>query len=539
MSNNLKKPLTIKEKKEEKLKKIREESLDKKIDNLKLEETLEENLIYIESIFDKISDLVIKEFSIGNSINTVLIYIDDLVNKADITDNILRPLMITSFNEEFEDDILNYGLEELVKRKIINLGDVRTVIDFKSIVEDILEGYGILLFEGVNKAISLNIQEKKGRSVETPEIETVVRGPKEAFVENINTNLGLIRKKIKTSNLKFERFKLGRVSKTDVVISYIEGIVDHKLVKEVKARIAEIDIDSIAESGTLEQLIEDNPFSPFPQIISTERADRAVDSLNKGRVVILVDGTPFILITPSVFVDFLQASEDYYNRFLFPTAIRLLRFIAFWIALLAPSIYVAITTFHQEMIPTSLLINIAASRAGVPFPAIVEATLMEISFEALREAGLRLPMPVGQAVSIVGALIVGEAAVQAGIVSQAMVIVVALTGIASFTVPSYAMGLGVRVFRFPIMFLAGTWGMFGITFAVLALLIHLSNLRSFGVPYLSPLVPINWSGLRDSIIKVPEWARNSRSPFIVKRNEHRIKFNSMPSPEDRSDNNEE
>lgn len=263
---------------------------------------------------------------------------------------------------------------------------------------------------------------------------------------------------------------------------------------------------------------------------NTERPDGVASALNEGRIAIIIDGTPFVLLLPTVFIHFLQSTEDYYERFLYPTVIRLLRLLVFFTALLAPSIYVAITTYHQEMIPTPLLISIVASRTGVPFPSVLEALLMEITFEALREAGLRLPRPVGQAVSIVGALVIGEAAVQAGLVSRAMVIVVALTGIASFIIPAYNMGISIRLLRFPVMFLAGSFGMFGITFAFLALLIHLSSLRSFGIPYLSPITPINLSGLKDSIFKVPEWMKNKRSTFITKEDKKRIRPNAKPAP---------
>ena len=527
-----KKPLTLKEKKKKELAALKAKySQSQDINNLEIDSDLDKNLVYINSVFDKVNDLVIKEFVIGsqNKTKAGLLYISGLVEKTVVDTSILKPLMVTSRDKNIVDPLAENDLKETIENSLLSIGEVSLIDGFDDLIDDLLAGNALLFLNGYSQALSLSIQAKETRDVVEPETETVVRGPKEGFVEDFNINLSLIRRRIKTPDLKFEAYKIGRVSNTDVIISYIEGIVEDDLITEVRKRIQNIDTDMINESGNIEQLIEDSPYSPFPQMTNTERPDGVASALNEGRVAIIIDGTPFVLVVPSVLIHFLQANEDYYERFLFPTAIRVLRVMAFAVALLGPSIYVAITTYHQEMIPTPLLISIAASRSGVPFPGLVEALLMEISFEALREAGLRLPRPVGQAVSIVGALVVGEAAVQAGLVSRAMVIVVALTGISSFIIPAYNMGAAIRLLRFPIIFLAGTLGMFGITFAILFLLIHISALRSFGVPYLSPITPIDLSGLKDSIIKVPDWLKNKRPTFLVKEDKKRIKSNSKPT----------
>ncbi|GAB6137225.1 spore germination protein [Halanaerobaculum tunisiense] len=533
--SELKEPLTLEKKKQQELEELKEKYLAKEeINNLELEPDLDRNLVYLEAVFDKVDDLVIKEFSIADT-KAVLVYIGGIVDKQLINESILKPLMITSQDEDITAEVTPTNVVDLIEDSLLNLGQVETRKKFDPVMEDLLAGNAILLLADNDLALSLNVAATETRSVADPNTETVVRGPKEGFVENFETNLSLLRRRIKTADLKFETMKLGRTSKTDVAVAYIQGIAGDDVVEEVKERLQRIDIDLINESGNIEQLIEDDPSSPFPQMNNTERPDGVATALNEGRVAIIIDGTPFVLLVPAVFVHFLQSTEDYYQRFLFPTAIRLLRLLSFTIALLGPSVYIAITTYHQEMIPTPLLISIAASRSGVPFPAVIEALLMEVSFEMLREAGLRLPQPVGQAVSIVGALVVGEAAVQAGLVSQAMVIVVALTGIASFIIPAYNMGIGIRLLRFPIMFLAGSWGMFGITFAGLGLLIHLASLRSFGVPYLSPITPTDWSGLKDAIFKAPEWFKNRRPAFLVKRDRWRIESDAKPGPEQGDD----
>ncbi|WP_035571353.1 spore germination protein [Halonatronum saccharophilum] len=533
MGKDIKRPVPLEEKTKEGLNKLEEKyKKGKNINNKTLDSNLDKNLAYIEGIFNKVSDFAVKEFIIKGDrpIKAGLIYIGGIVEETIVNDVILKQLMVTSRDRSIDNDISNTGYLDKVEGILLNVSGVQREHRWAELIDYILCGHAILLVDGERDSLVLDIHTREKRSVADPETETVVRGPREGFIEDYNTNLALIRTKIKTPDLKYESFKLGRVSKTHVTIAYIEGIADDKLVEETTKRLESIDIDIINESGIIEQLIEDNPFSPFPQMLNTERPDGVAAALNEGRIAVITDGTPFVLTFPAVFFHFLQANEDYYERGLFPTAVRLLRYMAFLIALLGPATYISITTFHQEMIPSALLISIAASRSGVPFPAIIEALIMEVAFELLREAGLRLPKPVGQAISIVGALIVGEAAVQAGLVSQAMVIVVALTGIASFIIPSHSMGTGVRLLRFPLMLLAAGWGMFGITFGMMLLLIHLSSLRSFGVPYLSPVSPTHPIGFKDVLFKAPEWFKNRRPDFIVKRDKQRIKDNAMPRP---------
>jgi len=323
--------------------------------------------------------------------------------------------------------------------------------------------------------------------------------------------------------------KIGSYTNTDVVIAYIEGLADHTLIEEVENRLQRIEIDSVLESGYIEELIEDNSYSPFPQLVNTERPDVAAANLLEGRVVILVDGTPFVLIAPISFFSLLQSPEDYYQRYMISSIIRILRFVFMVLSLLLPSLYVAVLTYHQEMVPTALLISVASSRESVPFPALVEALMMEVTFEALREAGVRLPKQVGAAVSIVGALVIGQAAVQAGLVSAPMVIVVAITGVSSFMVPHYTQGIALRMLRFPIILLAGTLGLLGVMLGVITIVVHLCTLRSFGIPYLTPIAPVKGRELKDALIRAPWWKMDTRPHLTGEFNSYRQSPSQKPN----------
>ena len=383
-------------------------------------------------------------------------------------------------------------------------------------IESISLGNPILFYEGESDGFSLGLVKWEKRWIEEPVAEGGIRGSREGFIESLEVNTSLLRRIIKSPALKMQSMKIGKYTKTTVAIAYIDGLVDQTLIEEITNRLQRIEMDGILESGYIEEMIEDNPYSPFPQILATERPDVACAHLLEGRAVILVEGTPFTLIAPISFFSLMQSQEDYYERFMIGTLIRWLRYVFLGISLLLPSFYVAVLTFHQEMVPTALLLSMAASREAVPFPAIVEAVLMEITFEAMREAGVRLPKQIGSAVSIVGALVIGQASVQAGLVSAPMVIVVAITGIASFMIPRYATGIAIRMLRFPIILLAGTLGLLGIMMGIIAIVIHLCSLRSFGVPYLAPLAPLKGRELKDVLWRAPWWMMDTRPHFTGK-----------------------
>ncbi len=484
----------------------------------------------LKRIFDRSSDIVYREFLIGHIQKAALFFVDGLVNTKIIDEGVMKPLMDYGNRMSPPSRIQLKEMEKLLQEQVISTAQIRRGKNIQEIVDHMLSGDTVLLVEGSETALFISAKEWDKRAVEEPATEAVIRGPREGFTENLRTNTSLIRRRLKTHQLKMEALKVGRLSQTDIVITYLDGIVDDALVTEVRDRISRIDIDAILESGYIEELIEDDPYSIFPQVQNTERPDKVVGHLLEGKVGIIIDNTPFALIAPITFFEMMQASEDYYQRYIVSTAVRWLRYMFVLTALLLPSLYIAVLTFHQEMLPETLLLSIAASREPVPFPAVIEALLMEITFEGLREAGVRLPRPVGQAVSIVGALVIGQAAVQAGLVSAPMVIVVSITGIASFTFPSFSQSIAIRLLRFPMMFFAGTLGLYGVLLGMLILLIHMARLSSFGVPYLSPLAPLQFSDLKDVLVRVPWWGMIERPKQTGKTNPQRMKKGLRPRP---------
>jgi len=495
-----------------------------------ISQDLSENLKAIQKIFEKASDVIIREFKIGTEqqVSAIAVLIVGLVNEESVNDNLIKPLMSLRQNMSKESAV------KVVKESALSVTSIEEVQTLEDVVTGILAGDTALFIEGADSALLASIRGWEARGVDEPKTESVVRGPREGFVESLSTNTALLRRKIKNSNLKLEKMTVGKQTKTEICIVYIDGIANEKIVQEVKDRITRIETDSILESGYIETFIEDAPYSLFPTVGNSEKPDIVSAKLLEGRIAVLTDGTPFVLTVPYLFIEAFQNSEDYYSRPYLATCIRWLRWLAFFISTFLPSLYVAITTYHQELLPTSLLTSIASAQEGIPFPTIVEALLMQVAYEILREAGLRLPKAVGQAVSIVGALVIGDAAVSAGLVGAPMVVVVALTGISSFVVP----GLTdvTTVTRFVLLILAGFAGMYGVMLGFSGFLTHQLSLRSFGVPYMSPLVPLNVADLKDVLVRVPWWAMTTR-PARIGKNLTRQKKSLIPQPpKENSDN---
>lgn len=480
--------------------------------DVKIDRELDVNQKMLEGMFTDSSDFVIRAFEVEKGPQAVVIFVDGLIDTAELN-AALKVLMV---NEG--------GLHDLdaLTRMSLPVSQITEVDNYADLVKSVLSGDSGILIDGEERAVLLGLRGAKGRSVQEPETESVVRGPREGYVENIRTNTAMLRRKMKTPHLKMRSMTLGRESNTDIVVAYHEGLSDPATLQEVIGRLEKIDIDAVLDSGYLEEMIQDNTYSPFPQVQYTERPDTTAAALLEGRFAIFADGSPFALVVPTTFWQLMQANEDYYERFQMATMIRWLRYLFVVVALTTPALYIAITTYHQAMIPTTLLLSLAAARESIPFPAVVEAFIMEIAFEALREAGVRLPKTVGQAVSILGALVIGQAAVEAGIVSAPMVIIVSVTGIASFTIPRYNAAIAVRMLRFPLMILAALFGIYGILLGMMLILGHLANLRSFGVPYLSPLGPLSTGDLKDVLIRAPWWAMGDRPAFLELQDKHRI-----------------
>ncbi len=478
---------------------------------------IEEDFYKIKRMFEGSFDFMFRKFEINNAYTAIVLYLEGLVDMKRMEDSILEPLL--NQKEDFlkKSQLTLKDIEDEISSSQVKKGET-----IQQISDHLFIGGTVLIINGFKQALFISEQSWQQRSVDEPPSEAVVLGPREGFTENIRTNTSMIRRRIRTPKLKLESMKIGKLSKTEVIITYIEGIAEESLVKEVRKRLQQIDIDAIEDSGYIIEFIEEKPYSVFPQVLQTERPDRVVGNILEGRVGIIVENSPFGLVVPVTFFQMMDSPEDYYGRFMMASFIRSIRYLFLLIALLFPSIYIAVTTFHQELLPTNLLFSVAASREKVPFPAVVEALLMEITFEALREAGLRLPRPVGSTVSIVGALVIGQAAVEAGIVSAPLVIVVSITGIASFMFPSYSMTGAIRLLRFLMMFLAALLGFYGILLGVFFILVHLVQLRSFGVPYLAPIAPFNFNDLKDLFIRAPWWKMDERPEQVGKRNLRRL-----------------
>lgn len=513
------------------------------LERLPISDDLEQNRRALCHLFDAASDWVLRPLRLAGGHDAIITYIEGLVDKDALDKHVISPLMrFDGVARPAPDGFHGYaaggstpagspGLIDHIKLRVLEDSQVEVIESIKDLVDGMLHGDTGLLVAGENKALSISSRAYEKRGVGEPDTESVIRGPREGFVENLRSNTALIRRRVRTPQLKIETIRVGRLSRTDVAICYIQGVTPPTIVVEAKRRLSRIDIDGIVDSAAIEEFLEDAPYSPFPQTIPTERPDIVAANLFEGRIAVLVDGSPFALIVPVTLWSLLQASEDYYERFFIGTFLRLLRYVLAVLALLGPALYVAITTFHQEMIPTQLLLTVAATREGIPFPSVVEALMMELMFEALREAGVRLPRNVGQAVSIVGALVIGQAAVQAGLVSAPMVIIVAITGIASFAFPRFNLGVTVRLLRFPMMILASTFGLYGIVIGVLAIMIHVAGLRTFGVPYSSPVAPLLGHALRDIVIRPPTWWRGHRPIFTGYLNRRRQGKRIKPGPE--------
>jgi spore germination protein KA len=494
-----------------------------------LSKRLRENEALIRDAFGNSCDLIVRKvrFGTGPGIAVLVVHIDGLVDKVLVSEAIIKPIGVTSEILESE-RLSSIQVQETLRDRLILLSDVKQVSDKAGLLDCIAGGKCGIIVDGSSEAFVCDVRGFEKRGVEEPQSEVVIRGPREGFTEVLRTNTSLLRRRIRDPRLWIKEFTVGRVSRTQVAIAYIKGIANDKVVQEARDRITRIDVDSIQESGELEEYLEDAPLSPFPTILRTERPDRVTGALFEGRIAILTDGTPFVLIAPVTFLMFLTSPEDYYERYFIASAVRLLRWASFLIALLLPALYVSVTTFHQEMLPTPLVLAIAAQREGVPFPAVFEALLMEVAFEILREAAVRLPKIYGPAISIVGVLILGEAAVRAGLVSSAMIIVVALTAIASFVTPIFSLSIAVRLLRFPMILLAGTLGLFGVVFGFSVVVIHVSSLRSFGVPFLEPIAPVVVSDLKDALIRLPWWAMDTRPEFTGKSDLRRQSRGLMP-----------
>jgi spore germination protein KA len=515
----LKKPIKIEDKLRTTEKKVEEEkeSFDFSVEELQSE---------VVNAFGNTADLKVIEGRKSER-NFIIIFLESMVDSTSLKETTSKFLSSISPNDEHLNNI-----DELSAycKGIFGGASYKIVSSRDETIYEIINGSIVIVFEGIDKALAVNLMNGEKRSVAEPTSQTVIRGPKDAFIESISTNVSLIRRRIRNKNLHFEQYTIGEDTQTSVYLGFFKGIANEAILQEVRNRLKKIKVSAIFESGNIEELIADKTFTLFPLALNTERPDTVAANLMEGKMVILIDGTPFALIVPAVFVNFFESPEDYYQSFFLGSFLRMIRYLSFMIALLTPAIYVGVLTYHHELLPTTLLLSVISQREGIPFPAVVEVLVMEITFEILREAGVRMPRVVGQMVSIVGALVIGQAAAEAGIISNIMIIIVSITAIANFVSPIYSFATASRLLRFLLILFAAILGLYGVLLVLVAMVAHLAALRSFGVPYLAPIAPFIIEDQKDVFVRFPFWNMKKRPKYLRTESEQKVFSTSPPSP---------
>ena len=478
---------------------------------------------YIELMKNEIgteSLLVIKHILAGKGqpVDLALMYIDGLVDKNFIDRDILQPLML-HIDEEING---KENLADYLAKRYIALSNTTVTSNINEAIINIKRGNSILFINNQPNFIIVDTKGGEYRAIEESTVEIAARAPKESFVENLGTNMSMIRRSIRDKNLVFERFTIGQRSQSDIILIYLKDVADDDVINNIRERLSSIDADRANSSGIVEKFIEDNTLSIFPQIYSTERVDKIVSRILEGRAAILIDGTPMALSAPAIFMEFFHSVEDYYDRFIVTNAFRIIRFIAIFIVITAAPAYLVIIKFNTELIPVNFLIPIINSRMDIALSPFLEIFLMELIIEFLREGGLRLPSKIAQTLSVVGGIIVGDMAVESKFVSPTTLFIIGISVVASFVTPNYEMSLSIRFIRFPMLILANTLGVLGIALGWFSLLLHLFSLESFGVPYFA----INkYRELKDSIVRAPFWKMDNRPDSVPHKDDIRQKRN--------------
>lgn len=493
---------------------VEREISDEKI-KVELSKSLEENINNIKEVFKNDGTLVMRNFANQKNpdIKCCLFFIDGMINNEIINENILRPIVRNQLLDKAEDIL------DDIENRVIDSNNVERTEDINKLIEAILYGDTMLFVDGYAEGLILSTKGWLIRSISEPETEKIVQGPREGFNEAIVINLSLIRRRVKTRHLKFVYKTLGIRSNTKVCICYIDGIVNEAVLNELDKRLEAITLDGILGANYLEELIRDAPFSPYNTVGKTERPDVVAANLLEGRVAIMVDGTPSALTVPYLCVENFQSNEDYYTSFVAASLNRMMRIFGFFFSTSIPAIYIALINYHQETIPTALLVSISAARQDIPFPTVIETLLLILMFEVLNEAGARVPVFVGQALSIVGAIVIGQAAVEAKFVSSTTLIVVAFSGITSLMVNK--LKSAVMITRIALLLAAAIYGLYGYMFGIVALLLYLLSLRSFGVPYIANYERFDFQNVKDTVIRAPWWYMELRPKILAVKNVRR------------------
>lgn len=494
---------------------------DKNECSVPFSKNLDQNIKRLETLFDRCDDMVQKRVELerqGGTIAIYIIYVDGMTDNDMIEGTIIRPLVWEWRNTTATGSIWEQFLQHEVETV-----DIQEEQQFGNAITTMLKGNTMILVDGYDKAMMVSSKRLPVRSISESESEAVMRGPRDSFNESLRTSTALVRRRIRDPRFKVEQGSVGERSKTDYALLYMEDLVQEGLVEQTKQVILQYDIDALYDSGMLEHLMDTKWYSPFPRIQSTKRPDKVAASVLEGRVAIVVDNSPEDLIVPATFNTFFQAADNYYNRWSVASFARILRYVAAIVAIGLPGFYIAITSFHAEVLPTDLLLAIAQACSSITFLVVVEVLIMELEFELLREAGIRLPGQMGNTIGVVGGLIVGQAAVDAGLVSTIVVIVVALTAIASFAIPSEAFASAFRLLKFYLIICSALFGLYGFVLGMLMVAIHLSNLTSYGVPYMMPAVSAgacDYDDAKDFILRLPIFKMRNR-PIFTKKSERK------------------
>lgn len=481
-----------------------------------LNKSFEDNVSLFKDIFQGDDSVTVRFFANQEQgeIRFCIIYIDGMVDVETANRNILQPIILSTLPKNFEGNI------DVILEQVILSNHAEKICDVDELVIRIIRGESVLLMEQCNEGLAICTKGWKSRSITEPENEKVQRGPREGFVEPILVNLSMIRRILPTTNLKIKNIIIGAQTKTNISICYLDDIVNKQILNELLDRLNKIDYDGILASGYIAEFIQDSPYSLFDTIGSTERPDAAAAQMLEGHIVVVLDGSPTALTLPFLFEEYFKTSDDYYINFYYSSVGRILRMTSFIITILLPAFYVAILTFHQEMIPSPLLSSLSATREGIPFPTIVETMGLIFAFEILREVGMRVPIQVGQSLSILGALVLGTAAVEARIVSASVIIIVALSGLTGL------MSIKIKgpsiIIRFILVLFAGFLGLYGVIFGVMGIVLHLCSIRSFGVPYLLSYTSLKPEDLKDIMIRAPLWSLKKRPAFISGKNKMKM-----------------
>jgi len=505
---------------------------------LQLFSELDKNIEHFQAVFVDCGDMVARKFPIGTSLEryAFVVYFDGMADRQIVESSVLPRLMASAQKPPESFFHTPIDLLTTIKEGGMTTADLREETEMDNIINAIMAGDTAIMVDGSAVAVLVATKGFPNRGVPEANTEVVVQGSNEAFSEVMRINTALMRRRVKDVRMKMKQMQVGRRTLTDIALCYIDDVVRHEVLERAIKRIENIDIDGILSCGALEEFIEEDYQSPFPQTQITERPDKAASAVLEGRIAIIVDGSPMVILIPAVIDSFFQSADDYNQRWEIMSLARVMRFVAAFFALALPGLYIAVTTFHPNMLPMRLVFKMAAARESIPFPAVLEVLIMEFAFELLREAGIRLPRPVGSSIGIIGGLIVGEAAVSAGIVSPIVVIVVALTGIASFAIPSYSLVAAFRLAKFLIIALSAALGLLGFWIALILLLIHLASLKSFGLPYLFPFAAGDINGFtdfKDSIFRLPIIFMKKRPIYANPAQKVRLNTDKLGNPRKR------